>query len=78
MRRARTTRNRACPEANLLSESRPGVAQAALAMACILDSPRAVNQQRAAAKVLAAVLNKLRSESAQGRRGPAGVGADDD
>jgi hypothetical protein len=56
MRRARTTRNRACPEANLLSESR-------------LDNPKAVNQQPPAAKVLAAVLDKLSSAQAQIRRG---------
>jgi hypothetical protein len=51
------------------AEARPGLAQAALAMARILDNPRAVNQQPAAAKVLAALLDKLHSASARDRRG---------
>lgn len=34
-----------------------------------MDNPRAINQQPAAAKVLAALLDKLRSASAHGRRG---------
>jgi hypothetical protein len=51
------------------SEARPGLAQAALAMARILDNPRAVNQQPAAAKVLGALLDKLRSGSARSPRG---------
>ena len=38
-------------------------------MARLLDNPKAVNQQPAAAKVLAALLDKLRSASARGRRG---------
>jgi hypothetical protein len=33
-----------------LTEARPGIAQAALAMARVLDNPRAVNQQPPAAK----------------------------
>jgi hypothetical protein len=37
-------------------------------MARVLDS-KAVNQQPAAAKVLASLLDKLRSASAHGRRG---------
>ena len=53
----------------MAGEARPGLAQAALAMARILDNPRAVNQQPAAAKVLAVMLEKLRSVSARGRRG---------
>jgi hypothetical protein len=40
-----------------------------LALARIMDCPRAVNQQPAAAKVLAALLDNLRSVSARGRRG---------
>jgi hypothetical protein len=48
---------------------RPGVAQIALALARILDSPKAVSSQPAAAKVLAALLDTLRSASAHGRRG---------
>lgn len=44
----------------LAADARPGLAQAALAMARILDNPKAVNQQPAAAKVLAALLDKLR------------------
>ena len=38
-------------------------------MARILDNPRAVSSQPAAAKGLAALLDKLRSASARGRRG---------
>ncbi len=52
-----------------LAEARPGMAQIALAMARVLDNPRAVNQQPAAAKVLASLLDKLHSVSASGRRG---------
>jgi hypothetical protein len=51
------------------AQARPGLAQAALAMARILDNPKATNQQRAAAKVLSALLDKLHSASARGRRG---------
>jgi hypothetical protein len=43
--------------------------RAALALARILDNPKAVNQHPAAAKVLSALLDKLRSASASGRRG---------
>ena len=50
------------------ADARPGLAQMALAMARILDNPKAVNQQPAAAKVLAAMLEKLRSVSARARR----------
>lgn len=39
------------------------------ALARILDNPKAINQQPAPAKVLAALLEKLRSASARGRRG---------
>lgn len=53
----------------LAAEARPGLTQAALAMARILDNPKAINQQPAAAKVLAALLDKLRLASARGRRG---------
>jgi hypothetical protein len=53
----------------LASDARPGLAQAALALARVLDNPRAVSQHPAAAKVLAALLEKLRSASARGRRG---------
>lgn len=38
-------------------------------MARILNNPKAVNQQPAAAKVLAALLDKLRLMFARGRRG---------
>jgi hypothetical protein len=38
-------------------------------MARVLDNPRAVSTQPAAAKVLAVMLDKLRSASAHGRRG---------
>ena len=44
----------------LAAEVRPGLAQAAIAMARILDNPQATNQQPAAAKVLAALLDRLR------------------
>jgi hypothetical protein len=56
-----------------LAEARPGIAQAALALARIMDNPRAVSSQPAAAKVLAALLDKLRSTSARGRRGQLAV-----
>jgi hypothetical protein len=51
----------------LASQARPGLAQAALALARILDNPKAINQQPAAARQLVAVLNAL-SKRAQ-RRG---------
>jgi hypothetical protein len=51
------------------AEARPGLTQTALALARIMDNPRAVNQQAAAAKVLAVLLDKLRSASARHRRG---------
>jgi hypothetical protein len=44
------------------------LAQAAMAMARILDNPKATNQQPAAAKVLASLLDKLHSAGARGRR----------
>jgi hypothetical protein len=52
----------------LAAQARPGLAQVALAVARVLDNPRAVNQH-AAAKVLSVLLDKLRSVSARGRRG---------
>jgi hypothetical protein len=39
----------------LAAEARPGLTQAALAIARILDNPKAINQQPAAAKVLARI-----------------------
>ena len=51
------------------ASDRPGLAQAALALARILDNPKAINQQPAAAKVLAGLLGELRKGSAQRRRG---------
>lgn len=51
------------------AEARPGLAQAALALARIMDNPKAVNQQPAAAAKLADILDKLRAAAAQGRRG---------
>jgi hypothetical protein len=51
------------------ARTRPGLAQAALALARVMDSPRAVNQHAAAAKVLATLLEKLHAASARGRRG---------
>jgi hypothetical protein len=53
----------------LAAQARPGLAQAALAVARVLDNPRAVNQHTAAAKVLSVLLDKLRAVSARGRRG---------
>jgi hypothetical protein len=47
--------------------------QPALALARILDNPKAVNQQPAVAKVLAALLAKLHAASALGRRGSLAV-----
>ena len=41
----------------------------ALVVARVLDNPKAANQHAAAAKVLSALLDELRSASAQGRRG---------
>jgi hypothetical protein len=52
-----------------LAEARPGLAQAALSLARLLDNPKAINQKPAAAKVLASLLDKLASASARGRRG---------
>ena len=52
-----------------LADARPGLVQAALAMARVLDNPKAVSSQPPAAKVLATLLDKLRSASALGRRG---------
>lgn len=48
---------------------RPGVAQTALALALIMGNRKAVGGQPAAAKVLAALLDKLRQSAAPGRRG---------
>ena len=52
-----------------LDEQRPGLAQAALALARLLDNPRAVSTYPAAAKVLASLLDKLHQSSAGGHRG---------
>jgi hypothetical protein len=52
-----------------LAENRPGLAEVALALARIMDDPKAVSGQAPAAKVLVAVLDKLHSVGAQGRRG---------
>jgi hypothetical protein len=52
----------------LAAEAHPGLAQVALCMARLLDNPKATNQQPAVAKVLAALMDKLRSASAQDRR----------
>lgn len=53
----------------LAAEARPGLAQTALALARVMDNPRAVNQHAAAAKALAGLLEKLQASSARGRRG---------
>jgi hypothetical protein len=52
-----------------LTDARPGLVQVALAMARLLDNPKAVNQQPAAAKVLSGLLDKLATASAGGRCG---------
>jgi hypothetical protein len=53
----------------LAAQARPGLTQAALAVARVLDNPKAINQHAAAAKVLSTLLDKLRSASVRGRRG---------
>jgi hypothetical protein len=53
----------------LAAQARPGLAQVALALARVLDNPKAVNQHAAAAQVLSALLDKLRAVSARSRRG---------
>lgn len=54
----------------LAAEACPGLAAVALALARnVMDNPRAVYQQPAAAKVLAVLLDKLHSASVPGRRG---------
>jgi hypothetical protein len=53
----------------LAAQARPGLAQAALCLARLMDNPRAVNQHASSAKVLATLLDKLRAVSARGRRG---------
>jgi len=52
-----------------LTEARPGLGQMALALARIMDDPKAINQKAAAAKVLVSLLDKLRTASAQRHRG---------
>jgi hypothetical protein len=52
-----------------LAEVHPGLAQIALALARTMDNPRAVSSHAPAAKVLVALLDKLRSASALRRRG---------
>jgi hypothetical protein len=53
----------------LAAQARPGLAAAALCLARLLDNPKAISQQPAAAKVLISMLEKLRAASARGRRG---------
>jgi hypothetical protein len=48
---------------------RPGLTAVALALAAILDDPKHVPTQPAAAKVLVSLLDKLQSVSARGDRG---------
>jgi hypothetical protein len=50
------------------ADARPGLTQAALALARVLDNPRVMSAQPAAAKVLVALLDKF-SASARHRRG---------
>ena len=49
--------------------NRPGLEAVALALARLMDNPRVVSTQPAAAKVLVALLEKLRSVSVRGPRG---------
>jgi hypothetical protein len=53
----------------LAMEARPGLAAMAVSLAQLMDDPKARSQQPAAAKVLAGMLDKLRSASGRGRRG---------
>jgi hypothetical protein len=53
----------------VVADGRPGLTQVALAMARLLDDPKAKNHAPAAAKVLVSVLDMLRSDSARQRRG---------
>jgi hypothetical protein len=46
-------------EIGAAAEARPGLAAVALALARVMDDPKAVNQQPAAAKVLVTVLDQL-------------------
>jgi hypothetical protein len=48
--------------------ARPGLVQVALSLARILDNPRPMGQQPAAAGKLADILDRLRKGSARGRR----------
>jgi hypothetical protein len=52
-----------------LADIRPGLAQVALALARLMDNPRAMSSKPAAAKVLASLLDRLRSASTGGRGG---------
>lgn len=55
------------------ADPQPGLVAAALALARILDNPKAVSTQPAAAKVLVALLEKLRSVATRGHRGSLAV-----
>jgi hypothetical protein len=52
-----------------LADIRPGLAQVALALARLMDNPRPMSSKPAAAKVLASLLDRLRSASTGGRGG---------
>jgi hypothetical protein len=56
-------------ELNGLAQTRPALAAIALAMARILDNPRAKSTQPPAAKVLVNVMDTLHKGAAQERRG---------
>jgi hypothetical protein len=51
------------------STVRPGLVAAAIAMARILDNPKAVSSQPPAARILTTLLEKLRSSSARAHHG---------
>lgn len=52
-----------------LAEGRPGLAQTALALARLMDNPKAVSSHASTAKILVGLLDKLHTGSARGRRG---------
>jgi hypothetical protein len=54
--------------AGLAAEARPGLAQTALALARLMDNPKAINQYAAAAKVLVQLLDELGKAGAPRRR----------
>ena len=56
-------------EIKFAAEARPGLAAVAVALARVLDNPRATASKPAAAKVVATILDKLQQAGAPGRLG---------